>query len=234
MNVLSAVLDIMVAVTIILVTATSIRRGMIVSIIEFVGMILSTVASAFLASMSSSLIYAQFIKNSIVETISRAILDTDKAASVSAFNSLPIYVQSDLLSRGINEKNILSNINGSDIPSAVEAIIRPTVVSLITKIAVTVIFTILFVIVIALTTKFSKKAHMSELSAPEKLMSGVFGFLKSVIILMIVAILIQIIVLLISQESVNAVNSAIDNSFLYKLINGVNIPLFVINLTMGI
>ena len=48
MDMLSVALDITTVVIIILITATSIKRGLITSIIEFVGGILSAVGSAFL------------------------------------------------------------------------------------------------------------------------------------------------------------------------------------------
>lgn len=47
MDMLSVALDITTVVIIILITATSIKRGLITSIIEFVGGILSAVGSAF-------------------------------------------------------------------------------------------------------------------------------------------------------------------------------------------
>lgn len=48
MDMLSVAFDITTVVIIILITATSIKRGLITSIIEFVGGILSAVGSAFL------------------------------------------------------------------------------------------------------------------------------------------------------------------------------------------
>ncbi len=235
MNILGAALDIMAAVIIIIIAATSIRRGIAASIAEFVGVILSTVAAAFLAAMTSSFIYAQFIRDNIIETISNAVSSGSGAASVSVFNSLPGYVQTSLLSQGINENNILAASNGSDIPTAVEAMVRPVVVSFITEIALTIIFTILFVIVIALTNKLFKSTRTSEHSAPEKLMCCIFGALKAAVILMVIAILIQAIVMLMPQSAINSFNTAVDNSFLYKfIIKFLNIPLFVVNLTAGI
>lgn len=236
MNLLSAVLDIIVVVTVILITSTSIRRGLVFSVIEFVGVIVSAVASAFLASVVSGIIYVQFIQNNIIDGISNILSRCTFVAdaNVCVFNFLPGYVRSELISQGINENNIFAVSDGSEIPTAIESLIRPIMSSFITKIAMTIIFTVLLVIVIAVTTRLSKKAYLSELAAPEKIVSCIFGLLKSLILLMVMAILIEIIAMLLSQNSTIAFDQAVDKSLLYKFINNINVPSLIINLMTGV
>lgn len=231
MNLLSAVFDIIVVVTVILITATSMKRGIIASVIEFVGIIISMIASIFLSSILANFIYIQFMQNNIIDSVSKVV--SSGGSSSSVFAALPICAQNELISQGINENNILAISNGSEATYAIESLVRPIMTSFITRISITIIFTVLSVIVITVATKLSKKAHLSELAAPEKLVSCIFGILKSLMFLMVIAILIEIISMLLSQSSIITFNHAIDKSLLYKLLNKINIPSLIINLMTG-
>lgn len=159
MDMLSVALDITTVVVIILITATSIKRGLITSIIEFVGGILSAVVSAFLGWFFAIAGYNMSFKSVIMNSVDSVIYKDGGFISENIFNALPKMVQNSLGFDGINSSNFLnsSTVNNSNtITEAIEQQISPYVISYMTKISMVVFFTIFMVIIITLSSKFSK------------------------------------------------------------------------------
>lgn len=234
MNTLSLVLDIMVIVVIILVTATSIKRGLITSIIEFVGVIVSAIASSFIASGISIFGYNQFFKARLIETIDHAIAQESTVISQQAFNALPVFAQNELKFNGITEANILNDANNYDtISASVEAQAAPIIIAFITKILMVIIFTFLMVLVITISIKLSKKVELKELNTANKILSCVFGAFKAIFIVMVLTILIGAIVMMTSAEAAISFNQSINNCLFFKFLYNINIPSFIINLVTG-
>lgn len=159
MDMLSVALDITTVVVIILITATSIKRGLITSIIEFVGGILSAVVSAFLGWFFAIAGYNISFKSAIMNSVDSVIYKDGGFISENIFNALPKMVQNSLGFDGINSSNFLnsSTVNNSNtITEAIEQQVSPYVISYMTKISMVVFFTIFMVIIITLSSKFSK------------------------------------------------------------------------------
>lgn len=234
MNTLSLALDIMLVVVIVLITATSIKRGLIISIIEFVGVIVSAIVSSFLASAISIFNYNQFFKTSLINTIEHSIAEEGTVISHQAFNALPIFAQNELRLNGITEENILNNSNNYDtISASVEAQVAPIIIAFITKILMVIIFTFLMVFIITVSIKLSKKVELRELTTADKILSCVFGVFKAAFIVMVLIILIDAIVMMTSVESTISFNQSINNCLLFKFLYNINIPSFIINLVTG-
>lgn len=234
MNTLSLVLDIMVVVVIILITATSIKRGMIISIIEFVGVIVSAIVSSFIASVVSIFNYNQFFKASLINTIDNAISQKDTVISHQAFNALPVFAQNEFKLNGITEANILNDSNNYDtISASVESQAAPIIIAFITKILMVIIFTFLMVLIVTMSTKISKKIELKELTIANKILSCVFGVFKAAFIVMVLIILIDAIVMMTSVESAISFNQSINDCLFFKFLYNINIPSFIISLVTG-
>lgn len=235
MNLFSVILDIMVVSIVIFVAATSIKRGIISSIIEFVGTVVSITLSVFLGSIAANTIYNQFIQKNIIETLTKAISSNPNNVSEAVFHALPNYAQHGLSTQGINADNIIENSKGTlDIPTSVEMSASTIIISFIAKISIAIIFIILTVIVIKISSNISKKAQLhdlNELNAASSFVSLIFGIIKSLLFLMMIVILIETIVTLMPQaDAITKYQEAINSSILYKLFNNINIPLMIINM----
>lgn len=234
MNILSLVLDMMVMVIIILITATSIRRGLITSIIEFMGVIISAIVSSLLASYMSILNYNLFFKSHLMVVIDNAIGQKDAVVSQQAFDALPIFVQNEFRLNGITEENILNDSNAySTITESVEAQAAPVIMAFITKILMVIIFTVLMAMIVTLSTKLAKKLKLEEFNTLNNVLCAVFGIFKAVFIIMILIILLNLIVMMSSADSVKVFNQALNDCLLFKFLYNINIPLFIINLVTG-
>ena len=234
MDMLSVALDITTVVIIILITATSIKRGLITSIIEFVGGILSAVGSAFLGWFFAIAGYNISFKSAIMNSVDSVIYKDGGFISENIFNALPKMVQNSLGFDGINSSNFLnsSTVNNSNtITEAIEQQISPYVISYMTKISMVVFFTIFMVIIITLSSKFSKYFANNDLKIFNNIFSALFGLVKAIFIIMTLIILVDAIVLSLDADSYNAFNNAVNSSILFKLIYNVNIPSFIISIT---
>ena len=226
MDMLSVALDITTVVIIILITATSIKRGLITSIIEFVGGILSAVGSAFLGWFFAIAGYNISFKSAIMNSVDSVIYKDGGFISENIFNALPKMVQNSLGFDGINSSNFLnsSTVNNSNtITEAIEQQISPYVISYMTKISMVVFFTIFMVIIITLSSKFSKYFANNDLKIFNNIFSALFGLVKAIFIIMTLIILVDAIVLSLDADSYNAFNNAVNSSILFKLIYNVNI-----------
>lgn len=236
MDMLSVALDITTVVVIILITATSIKRGLITSIIEFVGGILSAVVSAFLGWFFAIAGYNMSFKSVIMNSVDSVIYKDGGFISENIFNALPKMVQNSLGFDGINSSNFLnsSTVNNSNtITEAIEQQVSPYVISYMTKISMVVFFTIFMVIIITLSSKFSKYFANNDLKIFNNIFSALFGLVKSIFIIMTLIILVDAIVLSLDADSYNAFNNAVNSSILFKLIYNVNIPSFIISIITG-
>ena len=236
MDMLSVALDITTVVVIILITATSIKRGLITSIIEFVGGILSAVVSAFLGWFFAIAGYNISFKSAIMNSVDSVIYKDGGFISENIFNALPKMVQNSLGFDGINSSNFLnsSTVNNSNtITEAIEQQVSPYVISYMTKISMVVFFTIFMVIIITLSSKFSKYFANNDLKIFNNIFSALFGLVKAIFIIMTLIILVDAIVLSLDADSYNAFNNAVNSSILFKLIHNVNIPSFIISIITG-
>lgn len=236
MDMLSVALDITTVVIIILITATSIKRGLITSIIEFVGGILSAVVSAFLGWFFAIAGYNMSFKSVIMNSVDSVIYKDGGFISENIFNALPKMVQNSLGFDGINSSNFLnsSTVNNSNtITEAIEQQVSPYVISYMTKISMVVFFTIFMVIIITLSSKFSKYFANNDLKIFNNIFSALFGLVKAIFIIMTLIILVDAIVLSLDADSYNAFNNAVNSSILFKLVYNVNIPSFIISIITG-
>lgn len=236
MDMLSVALDITTVVVIILITATSIKKGLITSIIEFVGGILSAVVSAFLGWFFAIAGYNMSFKSVIMNSVDSVIYKDGGFISENIFNALPKMVQNSLGFDGINSSNFLnsSTVNNSNtITEAIEQQVSPYVISYMTKISMVVFFTIFMVIIITLSSKFSKYFANNDLKIFNNIFSALFGLVKAIFIIMTLIILVDAIVLSLDADSYNAFNNAVNSSVLFKLIYNVNIPSFIISIITG-
>ena len=236
MDMLSVALDITTVVIIILITATSIKRGLITSIIDFVGGILSAVGSAFLGWFFAIAGYNISFKSAIMNSVDSVIYKDGGFISENIFNALPKMVQNSLGFDGINSSNFLnsSTVNNSNtITEAIEQQISPYVISYMTKISMVVFFTIFMVIIITLSSKFSKYFANNDLKIFNNIFSALFGLVKAIFIIMTLIILVDAIVLSLDAVSYKAFKNAVNSSILFKLIFNVNIPSFIISIITG-
>lgn len=236
MNMLSVALDITVAVIIVLITATSIKRGLIVSIIEFVGGIVSAIVATFVGWFVAIMGYSLSFKGIIIKSVDSVISKDGGFVSEDIFNVLPKMVQNSLSFDGINSSNLLStsSVNNSNtITEAIEQQVAPYIISYMTKVSMVIFFTIFMIAILTLSSKLSKHFVITDLKIANNIFSALFGLVKSAFIIMVLIILVDAIVITLNADSFTAFNNAVNSSMLFKLLYSVNIPSFIISIITG-
>lgn len=237
MNALSVILDFSVLFIAILVTATSIKRGLVISIIEFVGEIISAVVASFVGYFIVIIGYNSIFKNNLLNLIGSAVSSPNGFTGKDIFDVLPSFINNALTLDGVNSSNLLtqSGVNGSSTTrESIEQYIAPYAISYMTKIAMVMIFTVLLIIIITLSSKFSKHFVNTELKTLNNAMSCIFGLVKSAFIIMVLIVLVDAIVLTMDLDTFSSFNSAVNSSVLFKLLYNVNIPSFIISIVTGV
>lgn len=234
---MSAILDIVVVLIVLSLAFTSFRRGLINSLVDFVGTIVAVVASSFVASSVSIWIYNQFIMSKITDSVNQALLSLPESATATQqaeniISSLPSYASNALTMLGIDSDNLFSSINTDilSIPQAVESLVRPTAVKIITTI-LTVILFILFMVLIGFVSKLVTKAvNIVGLSPVNKIGGAIFGAVKGLLIIMILSFLLYFVMMFLPSETSIELNEAIENSYLYYGIYNISLPEKIISL----
>lgn len=237
MNALSVLLDFFVLFVAILVTATSVKRGLIISIVEFVGEIISAVIASFVGYFIVIIGYNSMFKIKLLNLIGSAVSSSNGFTAEDIFNVLPKFIRNALTLDGVNSSSLLnqSGVTGSaTIKESIEQYIAPYAISYMTKISMVIIFTVLLITIITLSSKISKHFVSTELKTLNRTMSFIFGLVKSAFIIMVIIVLIDAIVLTMSPEAFLSFNSAVDSSILFKLLYNVNIPSFIISIVTGV
>ena len=234
---MSIILDIAVVAIIVLFTVTSFRRGLVSSIVDFAGTIVSIVAASFIASSMSVSIYNQFVRDKIVESVSQALSSLPSSAGAveqasEIMSSLPDYVTNILALMGINENNLLSAIDTTylSIPNAVEALVYPTAVKIITA-ALTIILFMIFIVVIGLVSRLlTKTLNIAGLSVVNKIGGAAFGLVKALLLIMVLSLVLYFIMMFLPTDVTMAINDGVENSILYKGIYNISLPEKIISM----
>lgn len=227
---MSIVLDLAVILILFMMTIAGYRRGLLNSVIEFAGVIISAVAASFFASMAAIAVYDNFIMDNIIKAVESVFSQISSHATAAQqaeelFSTLPDYAVNALSLSGIDVNTLSSKISSTTVavPQLVESLIRPTAVRLVSTV-ITVILFIIFTIVVAFLAKFLTKAiNAVGLSMINRIGGGIFGAVKAIVLIMVLTLILYFVMMFLPTDTVNSMNDAIEHSYLYGGIYKLNL-----------
>lgn len=228
---MSVILDIAVIAVVVSLAFTGFRRGLINSVVDFAGMIVAMVAASLISASVSVMIYNQFIMDRIIDSVNQALQTLPSTAALpqqaeQIISSLPSYASNALAIMDIDANNLFSYLDTSilSIPQAVESLIRPVAIKVITAV-VTVILFIIFMVIINLICKIITKAvNIVGLSTVNKLGGAAFGVVKAILLIMVLSFILYFIMMSLPTEASVTLNDAVENSHLYYGIYNISLP----------
>lgn len=224
---MSVFLDGLILLILLLFVLNGIRKGIIRSIINFVGMIAAAYFSSFLGKALADWIYNSLFKQQIIDSVSNSVSNsigqsTDNIIN-DIVNNLPGFIRGIVPDFTGSETLTDAISNGSDTAAtAVEQIISPLLISLISIITITLLFAAFMILVRFVSIAASKACRIPGLLQANKTLGGILGFLSGSAFIMLIIVLINLFTNINIFDSVIS-EQVIDKTFLYKFYNNFNI-----------
>ena len=225
--------DIGVIAIVVLFAISGYRKGLLVSVVNVVGTVVAAAVSPVLASVFSSMVYTNFIRGAIIDSVAKAAEDipinttalqkaTELLANVpnSIFNMLS-------LENGMETQKMSEAISAStnlDLPNLVESMVSTKALGLIST-----ILTVIFFIILSAALKYAaylmtKTLEAVKLGGVNKAFGGIFGIVEAAFIIMVITCLIYFVTMFMSPESFDYINDRINETILYKFIYQYSMP----------
>lgn len=225
--------DIGVIAIVVLFAISGYRKGLLVSVVNVVGTVVAAAVSPVLASVFSSMVYTNFIRGAIIDSVAKAAEDipinatalqkaTELLANVpnSIFNMLS-------LENGMETQKMSEAISAStnlDLPNLVESMVSTKALGLIST-----ILTVIFFIILSAALKYAaylmtKTLEAVNLGGVNKAFGGIFGIVEAAFIIMVITCLIYFVTMFMSPESFDYINDRINETILYKFIYHYSMP----------
>ncbi|MBE6834864.1 MAG: CvpA family protein [Ruminococcaceae bacterium] len=201
-----SVIDILFLAIIVVFAIFSYKRGFMRTILEVVAFVLAIILASFLAKPVGSMFYNSFIKSNVENHIENAIneinfdnhtVTKDQGAQI-VFENIPEFAKKIANGTGLTDNNILAKIKKDNFTSidATEAIVEKIVEPIVLPATQAVSFIILAAVLIFLLRLFAamiSKANEDDGFSTDKLLGGIFGIAKGLVVVYVVCAMLQLI-----------------------------------------
>lgn len=239
MTILGILLDGIVILLFIIFVYDGFKRGVVKSAIDLIGALIALFLSYYMATQFSQIIFDSFIRQNLIESISKALNETsgkDVNTQVEAiFLSLPKYISNTLGFYGVTPHTINTTISSS-VGNATEQVlsnISPVVINLIRSVLVSVLFVLLLSLVGVISRALNRAFRLPLLKQINEIAGAVFGVLKCVIILLVITLVLRVFIPTLSNVPDILSESTIDSTYIFKFIYNNN-PLYSLLHSLGI
>jgi len=190
-------LDLIVLAIIAAVALISARRGFVRVAIELVGFIAAIFITFTISTPLASLTYDKIIEPPIVSSVSKATGDSVTQITDDTWNALPEFIRKYSESAGFSKESINDNI-GSGAESAAKAasqgVVKPIVAKLLAVLYGILIMVILIFLVKILAKFLNGVFSFSIVGKLNRILGGIVGIPKGIIIAMLFCLVISLIV----------------------------------------
>ncbi len=194
-------LDLIVLTIIAAVALISARRGFVRVAIELVGFIAAIFITFTISTPLASLTYDKIIEPPIVSSVSKAAGDSVTQITDETWNALPEFIRKHSESAGFSKESINKSINdnmGSGAESAAKAasqgVVKPIVAKLLAVLYGILIMVILIFLVKMLAKFLNGVFSFSIVGKLNRILGGIVGIPKGIIIAMLFCLIISLIV----------------------------------------
>ena len=225
---MSLVLDLVIILIIAICVLIGIKRGAIKEIVSLVGMIVALVLAITVSKIGAVYIYDEFVEEAIYNTVYEAVEENVGTNISSTIDVLPEEILelgeafgidiSKELENGLKEHTNIS-VGVAEIVST--SIARPLVISIIQVVLFIILFIIFKVLIGWLGRILNIVSKLPVLGTANKLVGGIVGLLKGVIIASIVCYVV-IIILKVQPDGFAGINQKIvEDTKIFNLISGI-------------
>ncbi len=214
------ILDILCLIIIIVFAIIGIKTGAAKVIFRLLSVVCAFVFALFLSHFLAELVYNVFIKQTIIDNVSKVISDTalstasEKAAEL--LNSLPALLSNSLDYFGVTESKITDMFSTSAVTGIEGAIMTP-VVGVISIVFFIILFLLLLFVFKKLFGGISKIFRLPFIRVIDSVIGFALGILEGILIICILAFALKLIIPL-TGGSIYIINEAyIRESYIFSL-----------------
>lgn len=216
--------DIIFAFIIIIVTVFGCKKGLFVTMLNFIRYVFGFSASLFVANSFSQSVYEKYVRPSLIDYVNNNIVKSDNINdTIANFNNSVSSIPRDVrMMFGLENAQIIKTDDLAN--SIVDNILQPIsliVTKIVLFIAILVVINIIFRFI---SHRIIKRKKRSNKSVTKKFvyfvdcaMGGVFGLVKAVLLLFLIISIISIIITNAPQELTGIIKEA-DESYIYNLL----------------
>lgn len=202
------IIDIVLILFYALLIGAAAKRGLVKSVVDMFGSILSLVAATFIAGLCCQWIYDNFIRDMIINSMMNTLPADLRSLSGSTASSLVTYLPDKYVSviNSFGLEHLLDGIRLPDIGLTVTNIettyIAPVVVKLV-KIAVTAVIYFVFRLIVRILTVFLKDViRKTFLKKIDIGLGAVFGSVKGILSVGIISVILVLVSSLIPSSQI--------------------------------
>lgn len=205
MSIFSIVLDIALIFLILLITFLSYRKGFAISALSLAAWMAAIIIASFLSKPIAEFAYDSFKGKLLGETVTQLsdkeiVIDDSLQERIELiYNSLPEFTSEAISYLGIDPEKAADDIRQSfpirssvTIEDVLDMLIKPSIISLLEAISLIVLFIILLPLLKMLAKMISKLFDIPVVSSFNRILGGVLGIVKSIIVIMILSVAIHI------------------------------------------
>ena len=220
---MSIILDICVVVLIIAIVLLSAKRGFARAAVELLGFIAAVFISLTISTPLSNITYDKIIEPSVVRSVSEITGASAGETADKVWDALPSALKNYSGKIGISKENLDKSIS-EDLASGVEDTakglsqnaVKPIAVRFISLIYSAVIFSALVFVVKILAKYINKLFSFSVAGSLNRLLGGIIGIPKGIIIAALICTVISIIISFTDKGCLIFTKDAVGNSWFFK------------------
>ena len=190
----SLIIDIVLVAIVLITIFLSAKQGFIKVFLGLVGMVVALVCSLWISGIAAEFVFNKAIATAISSSITQTVENVGTQSAEAIVESMPetLYSAAQMLNVDLNGliKQGLSNTTNGSAQAISEALVENIAKPLVTSLVRFIIFLILYILIIVLikliTNTLNLVAKLPLLSSANKLLGGVLGFVKGLVIVCII------------------------------------------------
>lgn len=219
---MSIALDIIILALLAAFLIGGMRRGAVKTLINVLGTVAAVTVAIWLGQHAAKWIYTTFFQQDLIHNMSQQIMasgGSDVQSGVhSALGALPDFVLRLLPNFGIDAAQIGPAVqNTADATAkAVETVISPVIISLLSIVAMLVLFALLMLVVKLASHAIDAVFHLPVLHGVNSFFGAVLGLVEGILFVLLIVFLIKLFVPTLSDAPQFFNKEAIEGTFIFK------------------
>ena len=224
------ILDIAVVAVIVVTVIIAVKKGFMTMVLELAAYAVSYFAAMFLSGFLAEFLYKTAFRESIINGLSKTISETAESLEAgvkaeAALNNLPFVFKNVIAAAGITPQSIEAKFHNASAQQSVSIATEVTdnfIGQYVQSFLGIIIFIVLFVLLLILA-KIAAKAiggafkHVPVVGTANAVLGGILGFVKGLVIVVILCAAIKLISPLFAGGIPFFGNESVESTFIYKL-----------------
>lgn len=212
------VADITIMAVVSVIAFIGVKRGIAVTILNILGIIVTAAAAFYLSGIISDFIYDTFLQESVTENLQQIIsLNGERYAAENCLDSLPDWLQSFVSGAygmfGAEVHGAGAAVVSSGV-SIIEGIVRTAVTKVFDVVAFVILGILIYIIVKIIVHHVLKLFKLPLINGVNKFLGGILGVFEGMVLMFIA---VNIFSFCVGKSDADFINNYITNGFIFNI-----------------